>query len=135
MGNISRDSGTRWPCAFAILVCSPRGRGQSGLWHHGLFCRGALCLVYLYAVFDRWAEHQSQGTPLARTIPTLLAIALLYEVFPLDHFHIFLPLTAILIALMADWSAFHLHFRTPEEQPNPVTEVQPEEQEENANNV
>ena len=67
-------------------------------------------LVYLYAAFDRWAEHQSQGTPLARTIPTLLGIALLYEIFPLDHFHVLLPLSAILIALMADWSRFHLNF-------------------------
>lgn len=68
-------------------------------------------LVYLYAAFDRWAEHQSQGTPLAKTIPTLLAIALLYELFPLNHFHVLLPLSAILIALMADWSRFHLNFR------------------------
>lgn len=67
-------------------------------------------LVYLYAAFDRWAEHKSQGTPLAKTIPTLLAIALLYELFPLGHFHILLPLSAILIALMADWSRFHLNF-------------------------
>jgi hypothetical protein len=37
-----------------------------------------------------------------------LIIALLYEVFPLEHFHVFLPLTAILIALMADWSRFHV---------------------------
>ncbi|WP_299349619.1 hypothetical protein [uncultured Shimia sp.] len=67
-------------------------------------------LVYLYAAFDRWAEHKSQGTPLAKTIPTLLAIALLYELFPLGHFHILLPLSAILIALMSDWSRFHLNF-------------------------
>ena len=53
--------------------------------------------------FDKWAEHKSHGTPLAKTIPTLLTIALLYEVFPLDHFHALLPITAILIALMADW--------------------------------
>ena len=75
-----------------------------------VFLIGALYgLVYLYAAFDRWAEHQAQGTPLAKTIPTMLAIALLYELFPLDHFHIFLPLTAILIALMADWSRFHMN--------------------------
>ncbi|MEM0949689.1 MAG: hypothetical protein AAGK37_19985 [Pseudomonadota bacterium] len=65
-------------------------------------------ILYLYAAFDRWAEKQAHGTPLAKTIPTLLIIALLYEVFPLDHFHILLPLSAILIALMADWSRFHL---------------------------
>lgn len=66
-------------------------------------------LVTLYAAFDRWAEHQSQGTPFAKTIPTLLAIALLYELFPLNHFHAFLPISALLIALAADWSKYRLH--------------------------
>jgi len=67
-------------------------------------------LVTLYAAFDRWAEHQSQGTPFARTIPTLLAIALLYELFPLDHFHVFLPVSVLLIALAADWAKYrHTH--------------------------
>ncbi|MEM7319436.1 MAG: hypothetical protein AAF408_10505, partial [Pseudomonadota bacterium] len=47
-------------------------------------------------------------TPLAKTIPTLLAIALIYEIFPVDHFHPLLPLSAVLIALAADWSRFHL---------------------------
>ena len=65
-------------------------------------------LITLYAAFDRWAEHKSSGTPLAKTIPTLLTIALLYEIFPLDHFSVLLPLSAILIALVADWSRFHL---------------------------
>lgn len=65
-------------------------------------------VVYLYAAFDRWAEHKSKGTPLATTIPTLLAIALIYEVFPLDHFHILLPLCAVLVALLSDWSRFNL---------------------------
>lgn len=59
-------------------------------------------IFYLYARFDRWAEHSASKTPLAKTIPTMLTIALLYEVFPLDHFHILLPLTAILLALAAD---------------------------------
>lgn len=65
-------------------------------------------LITLYAAFDRWAEHKSSGTPLAKTIPTLLTIALLYEIFPLDHVSALLPLSAILIALAADWSRFHL---------------------------
>lgn len=64
-------------------------------------------LISLYAAFDRWAEHRSKGTPLAKTIPTLLTIALIYEVFPVDHFSLLLPLSAILIALMVDWSRFH----------------------------
>lgn len=76
-----------------------------------VFVIGAIYgLVYLYATFDRWAEHQSKGTPLAKTIPTMLAIALLYELFPLSHFNVLLPVSAILIALMADWSRFHLNF-------------------------
>lgn len=90
-------------------------------------------LVYLYASFDRWAEHQAHGTPLAKTIPTMLAIALLYEIFPLGHFNILLPLSAILIALMADWTRFHLNFKTdiisvedPVETEKPV-EVEPEQ--------
>ena len=68
-------------------------------------------LITLYAAFDRWAEHQAKGTPLAKTIPTLLTIALLYELFPLGHFNILLPIAAILIALMADWARFNLPHR------------------------
>lgn len=77
---------------------------------------GLYGIVYLYAAFDRWAEHQAQGTPLAKTIPTLLAIALIYEIFPVDHFHPLLPISAILIALMADWSRFNLDLRGPRAQ-------------------
>lgn len=72
-----------------------------------VLCLAIFALVTLYAAFDRWAEHRSKGTPLAKTIPTLLTIALIYEVFPVDHFSLLLPLSAILIALMADWSRFH----------------------------
>jgi outer membrane PBP1 activator LpoA protein len=78
-------------------------------------------LVTLYAAFDRWAERQSHGTPLAKTIPTMLTIALLYEIFPLGHFNILLPISAILIALMADWSRFHLA-RDKDGQPKEDTE-------------
>ena len=74
----------------------------------GLLCLAIYGIVVLYAAFDRWAEHRSKGTPLAKTIPTMLTIALLYEIFPLDHFNILLPLSAILIALMADWARFNL---------------------------
>ncbi len=59
-------------------------------------------IIYLYAKFDHWAEHKAEGTILAKTIPTMLSIALLYEVFPLDHFSILLPLAALLIAVMTD---------------------------------
>lgn len=74
-----------------------------------LICAALYGVVILYSAFDRWAETQAHGTPLAKTIPTMLTIALLYEVFPLGHFNILLPLSAILIALMADWSRFHLN--------------------------
>ncbi len=74
----------------------------------GLICLALYGIVTLYAAFDRWAEHRAEGTPLAKTIPTLLAIALLYEIFPLEHFHVLLPVSAILLAVMADWSRFHV---------------------------
>ena len=77
-----------------------------------LLLGGLYGIVYLYAAFDRWAERQAHGTPLAKTIPTLLLIALLYEIFPLGHFSVLLPLSAILVALVADWSRFHLNFDT-----------------------
>lgn len=80
----------------------------------GLLCLAIYGVITLYAAFDRWAEHQARGTPLAKTIPTLLTIALLYEIFPLGHFNILLPISAILIALMADWSRFNLAKRPPE---------------------
>lgn len=91
-------------------------------------CLALYGILTLYAVFDRWAEHRSKGTPLAKTIPTLLTIALLYEIFPLEHFHVFLPLTAVLLALMADWSRFHwpsIHEVVPEATASPVA-VAPE---------
>lgn len=93
----------------------------------GLVCLAIYGIITLYAAFDRWAEHKSAGTPLAKTIPTLLAIALLYEVFPLEHFHFFLPLTAILIALMADWSRFHVSKLQVEElaTPEPLLVTEP----------
>ena len=79
-------------------------------------------VVTLYSAFDRWAEHKSKGTPLAKTIPTMLTIALLYEIFPLGHFNILLPISAILIALMADWTRFNLTI-APENEP--VSEIEP----------
>lgn len=84
-------------------------------WFALLLVAGAIyAIVYLYARFDRWAEQKSHGTPLAKTIPTMLTIALLYEVFPLGHFNILLPISAILIALMADWKGFRFSQLRPE---------------------
>ncbi|WP_299611505.1 hypothetical protein [uncultured Tateyamaria sp.] len=101
------------------------GEGDSLAWISLIFIGLALYgLVSLYAAFDRWAEHQSKGTPLAKTIPTMLTIALLYEIFPLGHFNILLPLSAILIALMADWSRFHLRGQdTPVAEDTPDTDT------------
>lgn len=87
------------------------GPGETDLmaWIAIILLVAALYLIItLYAAFDRWAERKAHGTPLAKTIPTLLMIALLYEIFPLDHFSVLLPLSAVLVALMADWSRFHL---------------------------
>ena len=86
----------------------PPGEGDMFAWLSlALIFLAPYGVVTLYAAFDRWAERKSHGTPLAKTIPTMLTIALLYEIFPLSHFHILLPVSAILIALMADWARFH----------------------------
>ncbi len=109
----------------------------------GLLFLAIYGLVTLYAAFDRWAEHKSAGTPLAKTIPTLLTIALLYEIFPIDHFSVLLPISAILIALMADWARYNarkngedntepplvLSNSVPEplEESAPMSDIQPQE--------
>lgn len=101
----------------------PPGEGDFLAWvAFGFLCLAIYGIVTLYAAFDRWAEHQSKGTPLAKTIPTLLLLALLYELFPIDHFSVLLPLSAILLALMADWSRFHA-ISVPEIHPDHVSEV------------
>ena len=63
-----------------------------------------LCVIHLYARFDRFAEHRSAETPLRTTVPTLLMIALAYEVFPpLSHFSMLLPLALIAAAAARDF--------------------------------
>jgi len=42
-----------------------------------MLCLALYGLVVLYVAFDRWAERRSHGTPLAKTIPRLLVIALI----------------------------------------------------------
>ncbi|WP_297781014.1 hypothetical protein [uncultured Roseovarius sp.] len=118
------DHGHALPAWFA----SP-GDGDVLAWLSLALIIGALyALVTLYAAFDRWAEHQSHGTPLAKTIPTMLTVALLYEIFPLGHFNILLPISAILIALMADWARFNLRGATAAEtDPRPDVENQTSE--------
>ena len=86
-------------------------------------------VMYLYANFDRWAERRAEGTVLAKTIPTLLGIALLYEIFPLDHFSILLPLTAILIAAIGDWMAVKAKHEsaTVDQISTEIIEIEPEQ--------
>ncbi len=86
-------------------------------------------VMYLYANFDRWAERRAEGTVLAKTIPTLLGIALLYEIFPLDHFSILLPLTAILIAAIGDWMAVKAKHEsaTVDQISTEIVEIEPEQ--------
>ncbi len=60
-------------------------------------------VIHMYARFDRYAEHKSESTPLRTTIPTMLTVALAYEIFPpLAHFSVLLPIALILAALARD---------------------------------
>lgn len=69
----------------------------------GFFFLVIFLVIYLYAAFDRYAEHKSAAGPLRTTVPTLLTIALAYEVFPpISHFSILLPLALIVAALARD---------------------------------
>lgn len=69
----------------------------------GIFFLAILFIIYLYALFDKFAEHKSKSTPLKTTIPTLLVIALAYEILPpLSHFSALLPLALIATALARD---------------------------------
>lgn len=61
-------------------------------------------VIHMYARFDRFAEHRADDTPLRTTVPTLLTVALAYEVFqPLSHFSVLLPAALILAALARDF--------------------------------
>ncbi|WP_171124697.1 MULTISPECIES: hypothetical protein [unclassified Ruegeria] len=49
-------------------------------------------------------EHKSIGTPLRTTIPTMLTVALAYELMPaLSHFSNLLPGALILTAIARDF--------------------------------
>ena len=77
---------TRWAWAALIFI--------------GLLVFG---VIHLYARFDRYAEHKAMETPLRTTIPTLLVVALAYELFPpISHFSVLLPIALILGALARD---------------------------------
>jgi hypothetical protein len=60
-------------------------------------------LIYLYAVFDRYAEHKGSRTPLRSTIPTMLVVGLAYDLVPpLRDVSLLLPLTLIIGAFAYD---------------------------------
>ena len=73
----------------------------------GLLLLVVLGVIHLYARFDRYAEHKSADTPLRTTVPTLLVVALAYEILPpLSHFSLLLPAALILAALARDLMIF-----------------------------
>ena len=60
-------------------------------------------VIYIYAIFDRFAEHRGLNTPLRTTIPTMLTIGLAYDLLPpLEGFSILLPAALIVAALARD---------------------------------
>lgn len=60
-------------------------------------------VIYLYAVFDRYAGRKGEGTPLRTTIPTMLTVGLAYDLLPpLDGVNILLPLSLIAAAVARD---------------------------------
>ena len=60
-------------------------------------------VIYLYAVFDRYAEHKGSSTPLRTTIPTMLVVGLAYDLVPpLREVSLLLPLTLIIAAFAYD---------------------------------
>ncbi|MCK7615520.1 hypothetical protein [Roseibium sediminicola] len=62
-----------------------------------------LLVIYLYAVFDRYAEHKGSRTPIRTTIPTMLVIGLAYDLVPpLRDVSLLLPATLIFAAFAYD---------------------------------
>ena len=60
-------------------------------------------VIYLYAVFDRYAEHRGSTTPLRTTIPTMLVVGLAYDLVPpLRDVSLLLPMTLIIAAFAYD---------------------------------
>ena len=60
-------------------------------------------VIYLYAVFDRYAEGKGEGTPLRTTIPTMLTVGLAYDLLPpLEGINFLLPLALIVAAMARD---------------------------------
>lgn len=60
-------------------------------------------VIYLYAVFDRYAERKGEGSPLRTTIPTMLTVGLAYDLLPpLEGVNFLLPLSLIAAAATRD---------------------------------
>ena len=60
-------------------------------------------VIYLYAVFDRYAEHRGSSTPLRTTIPTMLTVGLAYDLLPpLEGVSMLRPASLIVGALARD---------------------------------
>lgn len=69
-----------------------------------IFLLAIFLVVHLYSQFDHYAEHRAKGTPLRTTIPTMLTVALAYEIMPaLDHFSILLPAALVTTAIARDF--------------------------------
>ncbi len=69
-----------------------------------IFLLAIFLVVHLYSQFDHYAEHRAKGTPLRTTIPTMLTVALAYEIMPaLDHFSILLPAALVMTAIARDF--------------------------------
>ena len=61
-------------------------------------------VIHMYARFDRYTEHRAASTPLRTTIPTMLIVALAYELMPpLSHFSVLLPAALLLTAVARDF--------------------------------
>lgn len=60
-------------------------------------------VIYLYAVFDRYAENKGRNSLLRTTIPTMLTVGLAYDVLPpLEGINFLLPMSLILAAAARD---------------------------------
>lgn len=60
-------------------------------------------VIYLYAVFDRYAERKGELSPLRTTVPTMLTVGLAYDLLPpLEGVSVFLPLSLVAAAAARD---------------------------------
>ena len=97
--------GAQYPDALSWV--EPDATDYFGWVGLGLLVLVLFLVVYLYAVFDRYAERKGQATPFKTTIPTLLTLGLAYDLVPpLREVSLLLPLSLILAALARDLVAW-----------------------------